>query len=91
MGFHRPRPDGYAIPAPANSFDSNLDIGYNMAKNLQAKLPSSDTLRVYDINPDSTKRFTDEVSSLGTGAAVTSAASAREAAEDSVCATIFYC
>lgn len=59
-----------------------------MAKNLQAKLPSSDTLRVYDINPDSTRRFTDEISSLGTGAAVKSASSAREAAEDSVCATI---
>jgi ornithine cyclodeaminase/alanine dehydrogenase-like protein (mu-crystallin family) len=61
-----------------------------MAKNLQSKLPPSDTLRVYDINPDSVKRFTEEVSLQGTGAAVKSASSAREAAEDSVCAIFFF-
>lgn len=58
-------------------------MGYNMAKNLQAKLPSSDTFRVYDINPDSIKRFTDELLPLSSGAQVRSASSVREAAEDS--------
>jgi 3-hydroxyisobutyrate dehydrogenase len=59
-----------------------------MAKNLQSKLSSSDTLRVFDINSDSVKRFTDETSSLGTGASVKAASSARDAAEDSVRGTI---
>jgi 3-hydroxyisobutyrate dehydrogenase len=55
-----------------------------MARNLQAKLPSSDTLRIYDINPDSTKRFADETKALSSGAAVEVASNVREAAEDSV-------
>lgn len=63
---------------------TDYQTGYNMAKNLQSKLASSDTLRVYDINPDSVKRFVDETSSSGTGAAVKDASTAREAAEDSV-------
>lgn len=54
-----------------------------MAKNLQAKLPSSDTLRVYDINPEHLEKFTQEAKKSGSGAAVLTAASAREAAEDS--------
>jgi ornithine cyclodeaminase/alanine dehydrogenase-like protein (mu-crystallin family) len=58
--------------------------GYNMARNLQAKLPSSDTLRIYDINPDSIERFANETKALGSGAAVQVAATVREAAEDSV-------
>ena len=55
-----------------------------MARNLQAKLPSSDTIRVYDINVDSMKRFVDETKALSSGAAVEIASSVREAAEDSV-------
>ena len=55
-----------------------------MARNLQAKLPSSDTLRIYDINPDSIERFANETKALGSGAAVQVAATVREAAEDSV-------
>ncbi len=55
-----------------------------MARNLQAKLPSSDTVRVYDINPDSVQRFVNETKALSSGAAVQVAGSVREAAEDSV-------
>ena len=55
-----------------------------MARNLQAKLPSSDTLRIYDINPDSVKRFAEETKALSSGAAVEVASNVREAAEDSV-------
>jgi hypothetical protein len=58
--------------------------GYNMARNLQAKLPSSDTLRVFDINAKSIERFANETKALGSGAAVKVAANARDAAEDSV-------
>lgn len=58
-------------------------MGYNMAKNLQSKLTPSDTLRVFDINAESVKRFKEETSSTGTGAAVQAASSAREAAEGS--------
>ncbi|PMD35984.1 hypothetical protein L207DRAFT_515721 [Hyaloscypha variabilis F] len=54
-----------------------------MARNLQAKLPSSDTLRVFDINAKSIERFANETKALGSGAAVKVAANARDAAEDS--------
>ena len=55
-----------------------------MARNLQAKLPASDTMRIYDINSGSMKRFADETKALSRGAAVECASSVREAAEDSV-------
>jgi adenosylcobinamide amidohydrolase len=55
-----------------------------MARNLQAKLPSTDTIRVFDINTDSVKRFVNETKALGNGAAVEVSSSVREAAEDSV-------
>jgi 3-hydroxyisobutyrate dehydrogenase len=55
-----------------------------MARNLQAKLPSSDSLRVFDINAESIQKFANETKALGNGAAVEIAANAREAAEDSV-------
>ncbi|KAF4632269.1 hypothetical protein G7Y89_g5857 [Cudoniella acicularis] len=58
-------------------------MGYNMARNLQAKLPSSDTLRIYDINSASVERFANETKALSSGAAVQIAASVREAAENS--------
>ena len=64
-------------------------IGYNMAKNLQAKLPASDTLRVFDINTESVDRFAAEAKSTGSGAAVLTASNARDAAEDSVCGISF--
>jgi len=58
-------------------------MGYNMARNLQAKLPSTDTIRIYDINSESVERFAKETKALGSGAAVETASSVREAAEDS--------
>ncbi|KAL2075927.1 hypothetical protein VTL71DRAFT_870 [Oculimacula yallundae] len=58
-------------------------MGYNMARNLQAKLPSSDTIRVYDVNPESVDRFANDTKVLGSGAIVKTAETAREAAEDS--------
>lgn len=64
--------------------------GYNMARNLQAKLPASDTLRIYDINTESVNRFSQETKALGNGAAVTVADSVRDAAEDSVRFTISF-
>jgi hypothetical protein len=59
-------------------------IGYNMARNLQAKLPSTDVLRVYDINIESVEKFKKDTAALTTGAQVQGAANAREAVEDSV-------
>jgi 3-hydroxyisobutyrate dehydrogenase len=55
-----------------------------MARNLQAKLAPSDTIRVFDINASSIQKFANETKALGSGAAVKIAASAREAAEDAV-------
>ncbi|RAL59586.1 hypothetical protein DID88_006445 [Monilinia fructigena] len=58
-------------------------MGYNMARNLQAKLPSSDTIQVFDINVEVVEKFTKDTKALGSGAAVTAASSVREAAENS--------
>jgi 3-hydroxyisobutyrate/3-hydroxypropionate dehydrogenase len=55
-----------------------------MARNLQAKLPSSDTLRIYDINPQTLERFANETKALSKGASVEIAENVREAAENSV-------
>ncbi|TGO57899.1 hypothetical protein BOTNAR_0192g00030 [Botryotinia narcissicola] len=58
-------------------------MGYNMARNLQAKLPPADTIRVYEINTEAVERFTKDTKALGRGAAVEAAGSIREAAENS--------
>ncbi|KAL3427233.1 3-hydroxyisobutyrate dehydrogenase [Phlyctema vagabunda] len=58
-------------------------MGYNMAKNLQKKLPSTDTLRIHDIDSESVKRFASEIHPTGVGAAVEVANTIREASEDS--------
>ena len=55
-----------------------------MARNLQAKLPSTDTLKIFDINSEMVERFAKETKTLDSGAAVEIASSVREAAEDSV-------
>ena len=55
-----------------------------MARNLQAKLPESDTLRIFDINKDSTGKFATDTKALSKGAVVHIANTAREAAEASV-------
>lgn len=60
-----------------------------MARNLQAKLPSTDTIRVYDINDAAVERFTKDTKALGTGAAVEAASNIREAAENSVSSIFF--
>jgi hypothetical protein len=73
-----------AHAATFNCFNTNRNAGYNMARNLQAKLPPSDTLRVFDINAESIQKFANETKALGSGADVAIAANARDAAEDSV-------
>ena len=50
-----------------------------MAKNLRAKIPSEDTLFVYDINTESTKKFLEENSN-----GVRIAGTVREVAEKAV-------
>lgn len=77
---------------PLHKIDRLLTIisGYNMARNLQAKLPASDTIRIYDINTESLNRFAQETKALGNGADVSVANSVRDAAEDSVCFAISF-
>jgi len=60
-----------------------MDAGYNMAKNLQKKLPPTDTLLIQDINAAATNRFVEETAGTG-GAEVKVAASPVEAADGSV-------
>ena len=60
-----------------------------MAKNLRAKIPSTDKLVIYDVVEPSTKRFIEEVgtatSAVGNeGISIEVAESAREVAEKSV-------
>lgn len=55
-----------------------------MAKNLQKKLPSTDTIRVYDINATAVQKFVEESKATGSGAAVDVAGSVREASENAV-------
>lgn len=57
-------------------------MGYNMATNLQAKLPSTDTIFIHDINTDATQRFLDEKSSGGANVEI--AETVRAAAQDAV-------
>jgi hypothetical protein len=59
-------------------------IGYNMARNLQSKLPASDVLLIQDINADATKRFMQEAKAQSGGATVKIAGNVREASENSV-------
>ena len=59
--------------------------GYQMAKNLQSKLPPTDSIRIFDINKASVQRLAEEMkTSQAGGAVVETAGSAYEAAEDSV-------
>lgn len=76
-------------------FDMPDFAGYNMARNLRAKIPASDTLIVRDVNKDSMNRFVEESkeiarSSGGGGTEVGRvdiAENAREVAEKSVSIT----
>lgn len=57
-----------------------------MARNLQAKLPPSDTIRVFDINkPAADKLVQEMVTQQAGGAAPQVAQSAADAAKDAVC------
>ncbi|KAL5338315.1 6-phosphogluconate dehydrogenase [Aspergillus crustosus] len=65
-------------------------MGYNMAKNLHAKIPSTDTLLIRDVNEESTARFLREASETTKGSGesnvvpnVIVAHSARDIAEKS--------
>ncbi|RYO73907.1 hypothetical protein DL764_011039 [Monosporascus ibericus] len=58
-------------------------MGYQMAKNLQSKLPPSDSIQLFDINRDAMRRLSDEMQeSQAGGAAVHMAESANEAAKE---------
>ncbi|TVY23662.1 putative 3-hydroxyisobutyrate dehydrogenase, mitochondrial [Lachnellula hyalina] len=54
-----------------------------MARNLQAKLPSTDTLRIFDVNAESLERFATETKALSAGAAVEIGTSPRDTAHNS--------
>ncbi|KAI1874916.1 uncharacterized protein JN550_002345 [Neoarthrinium moseri] len=59
-------------------------MGYQMAKNLQAKLPPSDSIRIFDLNADAVQRLAEEMkASTAGGAVVEIAKSVNEAASDS--------
>lgn len=59
-------------------------MGYQMAKNLQSKLPPRDSVRIYDINKDAVRRLADEMKTSQAGGAVVEVAeSVNEAAKDS--------
>ncbi|CAN8102510.1 unnamed protein product [Discula destructiva] len=58
-------------------------MGYQMAKNLQAKLLSTDSLSLFDINREAVQRLVGEMESASTeGASVTMAASVADASRD---------
>jgi len=59
-----------------------------MAKNLQKKLPPTDTIRVYDINTNALQQFVDEAQNSSGGAAVKLARGVREASENSTTITV---
>lgn len=61
-------------------------MGYNMARNLQAKLPASDTIFIHDINREATQRFQAEKPSEGANIQI--AETVREAAHDAVCSNL---
>ncbi|KAK8128032.1 3-hydroxyisobutyrate dehydrogenase [Apiospora sp. TS-2023a] len=59
-------------------------MGYQMAKNLQAKLAPSDSIRIFDINQSAVHRLAEDMKASQTGgAAVTTAETAKDAARDS--------
>lgn len=59
-------------------------MGYQMARNLQSKLSTSDKVAIFDINPEAMKGLETEMKAVSTGAAVELAASASDATKDAV-------
>ncbi|RYO90853.1 hypothetical protein DL766_003513 [Monosporascus sp. MC13-8B] len=58
-------------------------MGYQMAKNLQSKLPPSDSIQLFDINKDAMRRLSDEMQeSQAGGATVRLAESVNKAAKE---------
>jgi ornithine cyclodeaminase/alanine dehydrogenase-like protein (mu-crystallin family) len=58
-----------------------------MARNLQAKLPPSDTIRVFDINKAAAEKLVQEMKTQQAGGAAAQVArDAGDAARDAVCA-----
>ncbi|KXJ95137.1 putative 3-hydroxyisobutyrate dehydrogenase G6G8.5 [Microdochium bolleyi] len=58
-------------------------MGYQMAKNLQAKLPSTDSIRIYDINKAAAEKLVGEMRASSPGGAVVEIAdSVNQAARD---------
>ncbi|KAI8962305.1 putative 3-hydroxyisobutyrate dehydrogenase G6G8.5 [Daldinia sp. FL1419] len=59
-------------------------MGYQMAKNLQAKLPPSDSVKLFDINSEAVKRLAEDMRTSQTGgAAVELASNVNDAAKES--------
>lgn len=62
-----------------------------MAKNLQSKLPPSDSITLFDINSDAINRLAGEMrSSQSGGAAVEVSRNVYDAAKEAVCIHCFY-
>ena len=87
----------YLVLHVACSFADQLLVGYNMAKNLRAKIPADDTLIVHDVNEEATKRFVAEAQETAQNAGlgnsknrVEIANNAREVAEKSVSVNLFH-
>ncbi|UNI13247.1 3-hydroxyisobutyrate dehydrogenase [Purpureocillium takamizusanense] len=57
-------------------------MGYQMARNLQAKLKPTDKVAIFDINPQAMKGLETEMKAVGNGATVELAASAFDASKD---------
>ncbi|KAF3086156.1 hypothetical protein TWF569_009423 [Orbilia oligospora] len=53
-------------------------MGYPMAKNLLANIPTTDSITIYDINKSATGQFVEETKSAGSGASVTIASSLQD-------------
>jgi len=84
MGIYWSWSNGYVVWHSGIEQFLTVTKGYNMARNLQSKLPSSDTLLIQDINVDATKRFMEEAEATSAGANVRIARDVREASENSV-------
>jgi len=55
-----------------------------MARNLQAKLAPSDTVRLFDINRDAAEKLVEEMKAQAGGAVAEISSSAAEASKDAV-------
>ena len=75
---------------PGNS-PTDAAKGYPMAQNLRTKLQANETLIVFDVNVNATKKFAEEADSQKSpGAGVEVASSARDAAERSVSVALLF-